>query len=126
MATVYSLADGSDNEAGFVAVNPQPASEGLLYPARVYATDGTPIDKGLPYVEWRFGPELIETAYSSLLTQFGLASAISNDVTIATNTAANRASFSNYNGKIIRPERPQYEKGFYRNVVFRIIGLTTT
>jgi hypothetical protein len=122
----YQIADGHDAEASFAAVTPQPASEGLLYPERVYAVDGTPIDKGLPFVIWRYGPELNETSYESLLTQFGLASAISNDVTIRTQTGAGRDTWTDWNGKIIKPERPEYRRGSYRNVSFRIIGLEST
>jgi hypothetical protein len=122
----YQLADGSDAEASYASVDPQPASEGLLYPDRVYAIDGTPIDKGLPFVIWRYGPQLDEDDYDSLLTQFGLSSATSNDVTIKTQTGAGRDTWSDYNGKIIRPARPEYREGYYRNVEFRIVGLEST
>lgn len=124
----YQVADGHDNEAGFVTVNPQPASEGLLYPERVFAVDGTPIDKGLPYVIWRYRDEITEDVYYSLLQQFSMGNigTINNDVTIHTLVGHQRTTYANYNGKLIKPGRPEYRRGFYRNVEFWIVGLVGT
>jgi hypothetical protein len=122
----YQIADGYDNEAGFSNVSPQPAATGLYYPKRVWAADGTPKDKGSPFVIWRFKKEIPEDVYSSLLTQFGLASAISNEVTIRTVNDAARTTWANYNGIIIRPLNPKYERGFYRDIEFMIKMLEST
>lgn len=128
--SVYQIADGFDNEAGFTTVDPQPACEGLLYPSRRLMIDGTPIDKGLPFVVWRYkgSPTALPAdVYAGLLTLFGLTgSTIYNDVTIKTMIDPARTTWTNYNGRIIRPERVQYENGFYRNIDFLIIGLTAT
>lgn len=113
----YQIADGHDNEAGLTIVTPQPACEGIFYPKDIISASGDVYETGAAYCEWRFGPELLETSYAALLTQFGLTIAKTNEVTIRTMSDPARATFANYNALIIRP-RAKYQNGFYRDVVF--------
>ena len=118
----YKIAAAHDNAAGLTTVTPQPACEGIQYPRMIRAASGKVYPDGQAYCEWRYGPELDETVYNSLLTQFGLTSVWFAEVTVATVSSADRVTFSNYNGRIIRPQ-VQYSKGFYRNVVFLVSEL---
>lgn len=113
----YQIADGHNNAAGLANVTTQPACEGIRYPRETIAANGDVFEDGAPFVEWRYGPELHEDTYAALLTQFGLSSAKTNEVTVRTTQSANRDTFANYNGLIVRPQ-PLYRRGFYRDVVF--------
>jgi hypothetical protein len=122
----YRLADGHDNEAGFVTVSLQPKSPGLLYPRRIVAASGAVYDDGAPFTYWIFS-SLTPDQYSALLTEFGLASAITNEVTIRT-TGLTR-DFANYNGTIIRPQTgrdAKFDMAFFEDVRFLIKFLVAT
>lgn len=123
---MYRIANGHDNEAGFVVVSPQPRSPGILATSRDDAIDGTKREQG-QYVIWEFSV-LTDSEYSSLLTQFGLStSTLTNDVTIR--TRANDRSLVNKNGTIVLPEQGQdasREMAFWRNIRFLIINLSDT
>lgn len=115
----YQLADGHDNAAGLAAVTPQPACEGIFYPKEIIAASGIVYNSGMPYCVWKYGPELPEDDYNSLLNQFGLASAKTNEVTVKTISDAARSAYSNYNATIVKPQ-PRYQMGFYKDVAFVI------
>ena len=119
---IYKIADGHNNTAGLTAVDPQPASYGIHYPRRVYATSGAVYPDGIAFTEWRYDEAISAEEYDSLLTQFGLDSAETNDVTIYTSDEHGR-DFVNKNGTIIRPENPVYRLGVYERLIFLVRDL---
>jgi len=114
----YQIAAAFDNAAGLTALDPQPSSDGVLDASRVTAVSGKVYADGTPYTIWRYAKEITETQYASLLTQMGLTSVVSLKVTVKTNAGGNRATWSNYNAIIVKPEAPKYRKGFYRDIEF--------
>lgn len=124
--TTYQVAQGHDNVAGLTDVTPQPASPGLLYPREIVAADGTVYEDGAAYTRWAFEPLISAAQYSALLSQFGLTSARSAQVTVRTVTDAARTTWDTYNATIVRPADAQYRRGFWRDVVFVIKGLEAT
>lgn len=119
----YQIADGHDNAAGLATIDPQPASEGLQYPKRRVAGDGTEYNDGSAFTIWRYRGVLSTTQYSALLTAFGLSSALTNEVTVRTLHGAARTTYSNYNATIVKPFNPRFERGFWRDIEFRVIKL---
>lgn len=120
----YQIADGHNNAGGLVDITPQPACEGVRYPVHVMGGDGTPKNKGAAFAIFRYSGELNESSdqFTSLLTQFGLSSALFNDVTVSI-INEDRATFTNYNGRIIKPFNTEYKKAYYRDIEFVIINL---
>ena len=122
----YEVADGDDNEAGFADVSPQPKSEGIKPTRRTYGADGSVIDEG-KYVELEFNMLASQTAYDSLLTQFGVNGSLTNDVTVRVRDET--WAFVNKNGTAIRPEMgrdARWGRFFPRNVVMLIRDLSDT
>ena len=116
----YQIVDGYDNAGTLADVDPQPKSGGLMYPERIAALDGTEFDDGLLYTDWVY-TMLTAAQYDSLLTAFGLASAITNEVTVKTIT--DDRTFANYNGMVVKPRMGKdvkYNRGFYHDARFRI------
>lgn len=118
----YQVAAGHNNEAGYANLSPQPRCPGVFYAAWTQTPDGASEPEGRPYAELIF-EALDEDAYSSLLTQFGLASANYALITI-TLPGADRAA-DNWNGVISIPERPQFFN-FYQDVRFMVRRLEAT
>lgn len=123
--TSYQIASGHNNAAGLTALDPQPASDGILDGVRIEALSGAVYADGAPYTIWRYPGLLSETQYGSLLTQTGLATARYAEVTVKTNASADRATWTNYNAIIVKPFNPRYRKGFYRDVEFIVKMLET-
>ena len=124
--STYQVADGFDNEAGFADVSPQPKSEGIKPSRRTYGGDGSVYDEGT-YVELVFNMIPDVASYQSLLNQFGVQSALTNDVTVKVRNET--FAFVNKNGTAIRPEPGRdvrWNKFFPRNVVILIRGLAAT
>lgn len=103
-----------------VAMNPQPHSRGVKATRRTFSADGTLHDEAL-YIqlEWSFVKDSADL--STLLTQFGLASATTANVTIYCPNQLHTAT--RYNGVAVRPEveRNNY---FLRDVVIVVKDLT--
>lgn len=122
----YQVADGHDNEAGFVDVDPQPMSPGITPTRRFFAADGSVVDEA-KYVELRFNVVRDVTTYQSILTQFGVQSALTNDVTVKVRDET--FAFVNKNGTAIRPQIDtdvRWQRFFPRDVVILIKDLSDT
>ena len=77
----YLIATGHDVVLGsLAALAPQPATAGMQHGRRTHALSGDVIDE-LPFVEFRYNT-LSVAQYQSLLTQFGLTSATTAEVTV--------------------------------------------
>lgn len=122
----YQVADGADNEAGFSDVSPQPKSEGIKPTRRTYGADGTVIDEG-KYVELEFNMLASQSAYDSLLTQFGIDGTLTNVVTVSVRDET--WAFVNKNGTAVRPEMgrdARWNNFFPRDIVILIRDLSDT
>jgi hypothetical protein len=119
----YQIVDGYDNTSLLATFSPQPASPGLLYPRRIISVGGHEYDDGQPYTFWVYKGVIPASEYDALLVTFGLATQVSNEVTITTMVDTDRATWNNYNAIIVRPkngDEATYEKGFWRDVKFKI------
>lgn len=119
--SVYKIAPGHDNADGFVTLNPQPASPGLLYAERRFAANGAVYDHGAAHTLWIYDGILTPAQYSAVLTDCGLISVVSALVTIYTLTDAARATWTTYNARIVRPFNgadARFKRGFWRDVTF--------
>jgi len=98
----YKVADGHDvaleslNDA-----DPQPRSDGIKATRRTYAADGSVFDEGC-YVELEFGMVPSVSDYQTLLTQFGVQSALTNEVTVYVRDET--FAWVRMNGTAVRPE----------------------
>ena len=128
MATSYSIADGSDNEAGYAAFDPQPAMpEGIHYLVYRKAASGLVYPDGVQVaiLEWR---NITATEYAALLAAAGLTSADYNAVTIAL-PDEDYSTFSDYNATIYHYRSPEYRTfsgHLYRRVIMRVEITGTT
>ncbi len=119
----YKIADGHDIALVSLAdVDPQPKSEGIRCARRTHCADGTVLDEGR-YVELEFSVLADVTEYQSVLSQFGVQSATTNEVTIYCRDET--FAWVRMNGTAVRPEpgrdaRWQY---FPRNVVLLVRDL---
>ena len=105
--STYRVATGSDVVLGSLTVlSPQPDPGTLIQATkRTYAADGTPTDQGR-YVEFRWSALDDVTAYTDILTDFGLnASTISALATVYIRDET--FAFIRMNGTAIRPEPPR-------------------
>ena len=116
----YQIAIGYNQAASLADVDPQPSSPGVQATRRYMALDGHAYNDGADTAAWVF-TALSESEYSSLLTAFGLTSAVSAEVTVK--TTKHDRSEANYNAIIIRPPRLRFEYGAYRNVEFRLTAM---
>lgn len=103
-----------------VAMNPQPHSRGVQFGRTTFSADGSAHNEA-PYVilEW----DMIEdaTAYTTLLTQFGLsASTYSANVTVY--VPNNVFTYTRYNGIAVLPPA-SHDNYFIRNVQIAIKDL---
>ncbi len=100
--SAYKVKDGHNQALeDLVALDPQPKSEGVKCTRRSFAADGTPIDEGR-YIElvWSMLPDV--TTYQSVLSQLGIQSALSNQVTAYVRDET--FAWVRVNGLAIRPE----------------------
>lgn len=118
----YQIADNYNNAAGLVDISPQPASPGILYPREVVAVSGVVYDDGAPYTMFVYKGVMSNTQYNSLLTQFGLTSARTNEVTVRL-LLDDRITYANYNAIVVKPRNgvdAKYRNGFWHDVTFRV------
>lgn len=126
MTVTYQVADGHDNEAGFSAISPQPMCPGITPTRRTFGGDGSVTDQAT-YVEFVFNVVKDVTTYQSILTQFGVNSALTNDVTITARDETFTAI--NLNGTAIRPQigtDVRWSNFFPRDVVILVKDLSST
>lgn len=113
----YRIAIGFNNVSALADLNPQPACEGIRYAEIDFLPDGTARPNGYAFAELLY-TALTSTEYNNLLTQMGLTTSHSSQVTIRLPNP-NRSAFANYNAIIVKPNQYQYE-AFFRNVVFLV------
>jgi hypothetical protein len=126
MAVKFSIADTFNNTAGYAVITPQPFCPGILYPRRIIAVSGAEYNDGAPYTYFQFKGSLTPAQYNTILTAFGLSTALSNDVTVALLVDALRATYIDYNGTIFKPVNGQdvrFELGRWWDATFKIKGL---
>jgi hypothetical protein len=123
--TTYKVKTGHDQALiSLVAVAPQPMSEGIKPTRRTFAADGAVYDEAR-YVELEFSNVGSVTAYQALLTQFGILSVTSFDVTVYVRSET--FAWVRMNGTAVRPEpgrEVQWRRFFPRNVTILIKDLT--
>ena len=124
--SVYKVADGHDVVLGSLNdVSPQPTADGIKPTRRTHAADGSIYDEG-KYVELQFTVMNDATAYQSLLSQFGIQSATTNDVTVYVRDET--FAWVRMNGTAVRPEPGQdvqWRRYFPRNITILIKELST-
>jgi len=126
MVFTYQVADGHDNEAGYSNITHQPRCEGVKYARTVDAPSGDVYEDGA-YADLihSTGEEqgLTAAQFDTLLTEYGLTTVNTNQITITLPDLDRTAV--NYNATIVRP-RPKWRKGQYHDVVFRVKLLAVT
>lgn len=124
--SVYKVADGHDVALESLnTVSPQPRSEGIKPSRRSYAADGTVYDEGR-YVELEFSMVSTVTDYQTLLSAFGVQSALSNDVTVYVRDET--FAWVRMNGTAVRPEPGKdvrWRDMFPRDVTILVRNLET-
>jgi hypothetical protein len=108
-----------------VDVVPQPGSRGLQYAVRDYAADMTVYEQ-VPYLEWVWTVLPTGTIYVALLTQFGLHSAVTSEVTVYTRGA--NFAWTRYNAIAVRPalgEDAEWDRYMLRNIRILLKDLQT-
>jgi hypothetical protein len=123
--TNYQVAIGSDNESAFADLNPQPSSIGVEWPIREVSANNTPKNKGARLLRLRYRGQLTSAQFDSLLTQFGVDTVEYCDITCNAPERV-RSTWSNYNGRVFKPFNPDYEMGYYHDVVFEVRRLEDT
>jgi|GEM_PF-6740801 len=109
----YKIATGHGVAlVSLAAIAPQPASPGVKATRRTHSADGAVHDEAL-YIQLAWSIVEDATALAALLTQFGLASATTANVTVYIPSQLH--AYTRYNGVAVRPEiaRDNY---FLRNV----------
>ena len=123
----YKVADGLNVALGsLVDVDPQPRSSGIRPTRRTFGADGTVLDEG-KYVELEFNVMPDTATYQSILNQFGVDTALTNDVTVYVRDE--QFNFVRMNGTAIRPEpgRDVQQRDFFlRNVTLLIRNLVAS
>lgn len=128
MASDYRAATGHDIAlASLVAVNPQPRTDATVQPVlRSDALSGAVHEQGL-FIALQWSAIFTAAEYQALLTQFGLGTALSANVTVYVPNF--QYIYTRYNGVAVRPEqgvdvrRTDY---YIRDVTIRIIKLVGT
>lgn len=122
--TTYKVADGFNVALGSLNnVNPQPTSEGIKPTRRTHSVNGTVVDES-KYVELVFNVLGRETTYQSLLNQFGIENALTNDVTVYVRD--DKFTWVRMNGTAIKPEpgrEMRWRSYFPRDVVILVRDL---
>jgi hypothetical protein len=125
MTIIYKVAAGFNNIGGLVALNPQPACEGIQWPERNYSVLGKAKSKGKPFTKLEYS-QITNDEFENLLDQIGVDALIdslveSSEVTLQIITNL-RAAFT-CNAIVDLPEQAKSAKwrmGFYRDVVFEV------
>lgn len=112
----YQIASGYDNVAGLTQLDPQPRCPGINSGRTIVSVDGMIYEDGYGNADLIY-TVLTKDEYDSLLTQMGLTSVKSAQVTVSLPQNQDR-NFSNYNAIITKPD-PQY-KDFWKDVIFRL------
>ncbi len=100
--STYKVKTGHDEALiDLVAIAPQPASPGVKATRRTYSADGAIHDENL-YIQLEWSVVEDSTALATLLTQFGLASATTANVTIYCPNQLH--VYTRFNGLAVRPE----------------------
>ena len=125
--STYRVKDGW-NEAleDLVVISPQPTSDGIKPTRRTYAANGAVYDEGL-YVELQFNVLNNASAYQSLLNQFGIQSATTNEVTVYVRDET--FAWVRMNGTAVRPEPGRdvrWSKFFPRDVTILVKDLVAS
>ncbi len=126
----YQVAINYDNEAGFVAVDPQPRCLlGIQNAAYVETISGITYPDGDEYTVWEF-ENLTPAEYTALLAEMGLttaASSVSGPVTIST-ISHDRTTFANYNARVVhkKGEDTEFENWLYTRARFLFKKLVAT
>lgn len=123
--STYRVKDGH-NEAlvDLVVISPQPQSEGIKPTRRTHAANGAVYDEG-KYIELQFNIVAGVSAYQSLLSQFGVQSATTNEVTVYVRDET--FAWVRMNGTAVRPEPGRdvrWSKFFPRDITILIKDLT--
>lgn len=117
MASDYRAADGHDVALGSLTVlDPQPSADLIQATRRTHGGDGSVYDEG-KYIIWRWNVVANETEYQSILSDLGVQSALTNDVTVY--SRSEDGSYVRYNGTAIRPQPGpdvRQQNFFLRNV----------
>lgn len=119
----YKIADGHDNTAGLTLISVQPYCPPIEYPRIVRAVSQKVYEDGYPFTWFRYG-NLQVAQYTSLLTEFGLASATYNNVTVT--LPGNDRVAVNYNARIIHVKSKEYRdfaNHIYTYAYFKLITL---
>lgn len=124
--TIYGVADGHNQGSATSAISPQPRCEGIQVTRRNFAADGSVIDEA-EYVEFIFDLVGSVSEYQSILTQFGILNAKTNEVTIDVRDA----TFANVekNGLAIQPRighDVRWQRYFPRDIVILVRDLEDT
>lgn len=120
----YQKAAGYNNAGGLTDISIQPASPGLTAGRRQVAGNRQEIEDGRYTSELVYG-YLTKSQYNSLLTEFGLTTNASAEITIRMPRNSDR-EFANYNAVIVRPDigkDAEFRLGKYLNVRFRLRGI---
>jgi hypothetical protein len=120
----YRVADGHDVALVSLSdVDPQPRSTGIQTTRRTFAADGTVQDDG-KYIILEFTALASASEYQSVLSEFGIQTATSNDVTVYIRDET--FAWARYNGTAIRPQPGQdvkWKDYFPRDVAILIRDL---
>lgn len=128
--STFQIATGHNQAGSLADVRPfQPRSSGLVYPARVRATNGAMILKGLPYTDWIWDFQEAEGGdYTNCLTDCGLSATTptaSANVTIKT-LLSDFKTWANFNAIATLPEpgiTVDHDRGKVLRVVIRFVAL---
>lgn len=100
--TTYKVAEGFNAAtADFADISPQPKSQGIRPTRRTFSGDATINDEG-SYCELEFSALQDETEYQALLTQFGIESSLSAQVSVYIRNGV--YTFGYYNAIVVQPE----------------------
>lgn len=101
MASQYKQADGHNIALGsLVLLNPQPQSHGVQAVTRSYGLSGEVHEQGL-FIVLRYN-SLPWLTYQLLLAQYGVATALTNAITLY--VPNHQFAYTRYNGTVVRPE----------------------
>lgn len=123
--STYRVKDGHDEALeDLVVISPQPTSPGIQPTRRTFAANGAVYDEG-KYVPLEFNVIESASAYQSLLSQFGVQSATTNEVTVYVRDET--FAWVRMNGTAVRPEPGRdvrWSKFFPRDITILIKDLT--
>jgi hypothetical protein len=113
MALSYGARPGAGHSTVY-ALAPQPTSQGIQYPARVFALSGVPVRQGAPFIDLTWRGDIERDAALAILANFGLVTLSGGAVTAETlyaetsvclpKTAIDRDAWAVYSGVAFLPE----------------------